>query len=539
MPLVAAVALALACCSAAGGEETRAGNKALTLTTGAGRGLTLTWRSGGAAGLSALSAGGSRVAGPATVRVTKRTGGALTAAVTFGPEATATVAVDADGAVSITPGAKLAGVAVEVDMACAVIPGRWVGQTIRNARDWPPGRTVHLPPENLLLGLAPGGGRMIVLAWPTGTQRVTVVRNDRSGGKARFASARVMLGGSEIHIAAFDAEGIWHRAALREEHLEKDIDLGWRRPFAAQWVTQLKQNGVPTTVEFVTGRRRQWSPDLGYFTWPARFEGSKGYLLLGKKLPPVGEALIFPLAGHPATPFEFLRRMLSAEQRRLVTELGPTRAGYDLVKRPSYVWPAHCSGERKLRGTILAVGLQRRERALLASHTDERVAEDLCVARMAQRHLDFLTGVTARFKTWSEQAKGDRDLLSALAEMKRGLARVQATYDRLMKDFTPKQYEAHILATAERFKQAIQEAGTENRAELIALLDALNEPKNRVESMGKDFGGGVRQWFHEVGAICAARPAAVPYATAVREAIRRVLEVRQFEAPGRYWKDMR
>ena len=67
----------------------------------------------------------------------------------------------------------------------------------------------------------------------------------------------------------------------------------------------------------------------------------------------------------------------------------------------------------------------------------------------------------------------------------------------------------------------------------------MNEPKNRVEVLGKDFGGGVRAYYHDVARICAEKPAAVPYAAAVREAIRRLLEVRQFEAPGRYWKDLR
>ena len=504
--------------------------------------LLLTAKSGRAVRLAGLPAGGSPAAGGATCKPAAATDGRATFDVAFGAgarAARATLICHADGAVTIRPGPKLAGLTVETPMAYAVVPGRRVGQTICPADRYAPGREVHLPPENLLVALTPGGDSMVVLAWPTGRQRVSVVRDSRRGPGARFSSARVTLGGGELHLAIFEAKGIWHGLRLRKEHLEKDIDLGWDRPFRAQWVTQLRQTGVPTTFEFVHGRRREWSPDLGSFTWPARFEGRRGFLMLGKKLPPVGEAVIFPLAEHPATPFGFLRRMLSPARRREVTELGPTRAGYDLVRRPPHVWSYHCAGERRLRDTLLAAGLHYRERTLMVSHIAERVAEDLCVARMAQRDLDFLDALAAQLDAWPAEAKRDAATLAALKELARGGAAVRAVYDRLMKGSTPKQYEAHIQATAEAFRQAVRRPEAEHRGELVSLLDAMNEPKNRVESFGKDFGGAVRQYYHDVARICADTPAAMPYGLAVREAIRQVLEVRQFEAPGRYWKDLR
>ncbi|KKL69403.1 hypothetical protein LCGC14_2115280, partial [marine sediment metagenome] len=89
------------------------------------------------------------------------------------------------------------------------------------------------------------------------------------------------------------------------------------------------------------------------------------------------------------------------------------------------------------------------------------------------------------------------------------------------------------------FKVAIKEEGTESLAELRGLLRTMNEPKGRVENFGKDFGGGVRQWYGELARQIADRPEGIAYAAAIRQAIRELLEYRQFEAHGRYWKDLR
>jgi len=453
--------------------------------------------------------------------------------------AEARLSVHPDGSVTVTGGRGLAGVAVLAEMEYAVVPSRWVGQTLCRAGRYPPGAEVHLPPENLLVGLLAGRGRLVVLAWPTGRQRLAVVRNARAGREARFGAARVRLGGGELHLAAFDAPGIWHRAALSKDQLEKDVDLGWDRPFAAQWVTQLVQTGVETSFVFERRNVRRWWPGVGFFQWPARFEGTRGVLRLGKKIPPVGEAVIFPLSGHPSTPFEFLRRSLSPAQRAKITELGPTKSVYNLRRRPPYVWPAHCEGNRRMQATFLAVGLHYREREFMARHIEERVTEDVAVARQARRYLDFLTGLAGRLDGWMSESADKPKLRSCLKRMRRGLGELEATYRRLMKGQTPEAYEAHIRATAERFKQAVGEADNEALAEMRSLLKALNEPKGRVENFGKDFGGGVRKWFAELAGLCADEPAAVPYAAACRQAVRQLLEYRQFEAHGRYGRDLR
>ncbi|MCD6364419.1 MAG: hypothetical protein J7M14_00940 [Planctomycetes bacterium] len=453
----------------------------------------------------------------------------------------ATVVFDPTGSIAIEPGVNLAGVRVEAPMRYAVIPSRLMDQTICPAAKYAPAARLHLPAENLFLGLSRGGRGSIILAWPGDGQTVKAIRNTRSGGGALFEAVEVMLAGKRIHIKAVDLAGIWHRRTLTDRMLEKNVQLKWRRPFKATWIAQLKELQRPATFLFANKAKKSWAPGMGRYQWPAWFEGDKAFLHLGKKIPPEGEAIIFPLVGHVDTPYGFLLDVLTGKERQEIIELAPTKSVYSLNDpREPYVWPRHCDGHKRMKATILQVGNHFRERELMCRHIESRVREDVAVAMQAARARDFLADMNKRFDTWTKREKDNPKVLAVLDKLRRHLTQLEDAYKEVMREGrTPAQYTQHIKDIAERFKEAVQQEGPERLAEMRWFLRQLNEPKSRIERLGSLFGYKARGWFVAAPGASLETPQAVRYVVEIRRAVRKYLEHRAYESRVRYWDDLR
>ena len=447
------------------------------------------------------------------------------------------ISFDRKGTVTLKPGRNMGGVAISTDMEYAVIPSRWVAETIYRPDHYPPGAELHLPPENLFVGLAPGGNQIIVLVWQSGSQQVRLVCSGGGEGARLFQAVEVMLGGREIHIGALDAPGIWHQVNLSQDQMEKDIAVDWERPFPARWITQIRENfreqSVPATFWFKGGKpRRRWWPTVSTHQWPVWFQGEKAFFHLTEKLSPIeGATLIYPLDGHPNTPFEFLKRVLSPDERQKITELGPTRYFFglcpDLLPR---VWEGTCAGRNRMKATILKVGAHFREREFMQRQIESRVIDNTkVVGRQIQRYQDLLSHMTQQFQKWMEKEKDSPEALSCLEEMRKGLRELEEIFRNYMHGKTPAEYIAYYQSIAEKLKEAVQQDGRERLAEMRSLVHDLNRPRGAEEALATVYGAGLQNWFMEVGHACVDCPATVKYALEIREAIRKLLEFRHYE----------
>ncbi len=165
--------------------------------------------------------------------------------------------------------------------------------------------------EDLLLGLMEGEQAQIAIAW-AGHTSPSVEKGQQAG---TFQAIDFAAQGQSLFIAPLSAPGIWHREPLNASFLEKDVPLGWTRPFPAKWKTQLFEEGVKTSFSFRNAKGQIWRGVPGSYNYPAWFEGDKAVLHLSKKVAPRGDALIYFLEGQETpvrvlTPADFLQDTL-------------------------------------------------------------------------------------------------------------------------------------------------------------------------------------------------------------------------------------
>jgi hypothetical protein len=108
--------------------------------------------------------------------------------------------------------------------------------------------------------------------------------------------------GRSFYLFLLSAHGIWHKELLSRDQLEKDVKIGWQRPFPARWKTQLYEEETKATFVFREARGEIWRGVPGSYTYPAWFSAEDAFFRFGKKIPPKGEAVIYCLEGRDTPP---------------------------------------------------------------------------------------------------------------------------------------------------------------------------------------------------------------------------------------------
>ena len=179
--------------------------------------------------------------------------------------------------------------------------------------------TLHVPAESFFLGLLKGGNSELVMTWPTGARQQLRLNLGGAGqGTRLIESIDFDNRGQSIYLAVLDAPGIWHREELKPSYLEKDVTVQWKRPFPAEWMTQLDEGGVKATFAFRQTKGQIWRAAAGMYIYPVWFNGDNTLYHLSKKIAPKGESIIYFLEGNgtPApilTPVDILKATLGRQ----------------------------------------------------------------------------------------------------------------------------------------------------------------------------------------------------------------------------------
>ena len=224
---------------------------------------------------------------------------------------------DRTGIIEIKPAENMKGISLLSPIAYGVIPDFIGDDLIYDPEKYPSRATLHVPSENLFLGLLKGRNDMLVVTWPKGKQRMKLVL-DNSEEDRLIESVDFDNDGKSIYLAVLEAPGIWHKEELKPSYLEKDVAVNWKRPFSAKWITQLYEADVKTTFTFKESKETIWRGVTGRYNFPVWFDEGKTFYRLGKKVPPKGYSLVYFLErkGTPAsisTPVDIMKATLGRQ----------------------------------------------------------------------------------------------------------------------------------------------------------------------------------------------------------------------------------
>ncbi len=442
--------------------------------------------------------------------------------VVFNRGASAVVTFDRTEIIAIRPVANVKGLRLRGQIDYGVAPDFIGDDLVISPSQYPSVNTLNVPVENLFLGLLAGENRMLVMTWPKGGQQMCLELGDAGQGTRRIESIDFDNDGQCVYLALLEAPGIWHRESLAASFLEKDIALGWRRPFAARWITQLEEAGFKTTFPFRTEKGQIWRGAAGMYTYPVWFDGDKACYRLSKKVMPRGESIVYFLEGQEAG--------------------APVRSPVDILK--STLGRQACDAILDLPGHKLRTHHRRGAEGI------RRVCTCGCTEAI---EAVFKAGQEVEKKDYVEEAVGDMvyfvtrhmqriDEYRVFAEGLTKFLRAKGGASPELKPYLDplEQIAAQISAQYEVQKQNIKSLEyTDELARKTIALTTRKDAKNLPTclELGKDWrgmGGAqdgllaeyhviVRRLFQEAGSGCLTQPAAVELAKEIRGRCRQCL----------------
>jgi len=227
-----------------------------------------------------------------------------------------------DGLVQVDASAVEA-VDVSAPFAYAIVPGFIGDDLIYDPRRAGGLEQLHVPAENVLVGLLAGEDALVTACWPPGEQRVALGVSAPSSTEEHLARMRIALAGQPLFLGLTHHPGVWHRQAVDLGLYERPCATGWTRPFAAAWIAQfgqgnyaaskwqdprplLEYEGIVSTFAFAdNSAKRTWKATVGWHEWPCWFQDGTAYVRIGKKVkPPAQDLLFYFLERRKGTPPE-------------------------------------------------------------------------------------------------------------------------------------------------------------------------------------------------------------------------------------------
>ena len=430
------------------------------------------------------------------------------------------------GVLTITPSGAVASVLLRAPIAIGMLPGLRLEEVLYSADALPDTAAVCVPVHNCVAGLLRGGNGMLVCAWPDGGQRVTL-HLEGADEERLIAGIEIALDGAPIHLGLLAAPAVWHRQELSLRQYERDAEMDWRPPFEAQYRTQLPVRGETTTLRsfvFRMEREELPRPEVGSHIWPVWFDNGRPMIHVSKRIPPRGDAIVYPYDHAGKSLLGFLGatpvgQVILERNKRAPLPHGPRGA--------ANVGFVACGGTHILRNTLYAWGLQSRERAFLDEHTDLLADYVSIIQQKNMAYFAFIEKMREQIGTWRKAHEADAALCTFFDAMLLQVAAVEKGHVRKMELYEGKTAEEHIAEAdrcAARLKELLDTPGPEVALECDYLVDRMNQLSwGHDEATGMRFSMLTRAWAQEAARACANLPEALPYAQVLRAAIRDAL----------------
>ncbi|UCC96972.1 MAG: hypothetical protein JSW66_14140 [Phycisphaerales bacterium] len=428
--------------------------------------------------------------------------------------------------IAIEPAANMKGISLLSPIEYGVVPSFIADDLIFDVGQYPSMDTLHVPCENLFLGLLKGRDDMLVATWPEGKQRMRLILDDAAENRL-VESVDLDNDGKSIFLALLHAPGIWHKEELKPSYLEKDVAIGWKRPFPGKWTTQLLEAGVKTTFRFRESKQEIWRAVIGYYTYPVWFEGQRAHYRLGKKIPPGGISLIYCLerkgaSGSPASAVDILEQTLDKDtyDRKLALQ---SRANLDLVRPDSRIDPddmsrhaargscpvSTCAVTRRL-GSVFEAGQERQRRKYVEAGIEDMMYFVVRHRNRIDQYMDFAREMTEFLE---KQGKDKPALKPFISKMQTIAQEIPREYDRLKDAIKDLEYAAGL---ARQSTALTQEKRPKNPGLFSELGEKWRSMGGAQDDLVREFHTTTRKLFQEAGYGCVGLPGAVEMAEEIR-----------------------
>jgi hypothetical protein len=430
------------------------------------------------------------------------------------------------GALRITPGEGMGGVYVRGPIAVGILPGIRLEDVLYLPDKYPNLDEVHVPGEDWFAALLEGNGAIVACAWPEGAQTVSLLP-ESTGATRLFGAIKIALDGKEMYLEILAGPRIWWKESLQPAYLEKNVELDWKRPYPATYKTQLPLRAETTTLRtflFQKKPNEQYRPEVGACAWPVWFEDERAFIRLGKKIPPGGEAILYPMDNGDKTLMGFVSRtpmagLIAKQNERTELPRGPRNA--------ANVGFVACGGTKVIRQTIFAMGLQNREKEFLSEYADFLADYVAIVQQRNVAAFRFVDETRGKLETWAKEPDDDpeaRAYIAKMMEQAKVLEEGMRIKMELYGENTPEQHMARADRAAQRLKELLDTGDPEVYPECEELIDTCNVLAwGHAEVAGMRFSMLAREWAQQAALECAAVPKATQYAQAIRAAIRTTL----------------
>jgi hypothetical protein len=424
--------------------------------------------------------------------------------------------------IEIKPAENMRGISLLSPIEYGITPDFIADDLIFNPEEYPEMNTLHIPLENVLLGLLKDQNSVLVVTWPQGEQQIRLVLGDSQEKPRLIESVEIDNDGKSVYLALLDAPGIWHKEVLKPSYLEKDITISWKRPFAAKWTTQLLEAGVRTTYSF-NGPPKIWRAGFGYYRYPVWFEEEITFYRLGKKIPPKGESIIYCLERRDtpdpiSTPVDILKETLGKQVCDGILDISG-RVLQTHHRRPGVTRPSAgiCASTQDVLEPIFKEGQEVEKKELIEETVDDMVF--------------FLTRIRERINTYQKFAHNMIGYLNLKKtsdpDMRPFLDAMTAIVQDIRQEYSAKQENIKTLDYADELARQTKALTQKNDPNNLPTVLDLGKKWRRMAGAQDSLLGNLhrmtRNLSQEAGYRCVNQPEAIEIAKEVRRRCRECL----------------
>jgi hypothetical protein len=423
--------------------------------------------------------------------------------------------------VEIAPSENVNGISLLSPIRYGVVPDFISDDLILDPREYPSLKALHIPSASLFVGLLEGENDMLAVTWPAGKQRVRLVPDRMQREPRLIESVDIENDGRSVFLAQLSAPGIWHEEVLKASYLERDISIGWKRPFPAKWITQLLEDRVKTTFTFRESRpERFWRGGVGSYPYPVWFKDGTTFYRLGKKIPTKGKSLVYSLErqGTPAsvsTPVDIMKDTLGWQACSAVLDLEGRRLRSH--RRKDAVIGAATCGVTNGMQPVFDEGNEVERKEYIQGGVDDMV---YFITRQRQRINEYQAFAGRMMKYLDQTGRARPDLKPFMDKMRAITQEIIQEHDRQRENLKTLAY-ADELARETKALTLKKDPG--NLARFTDLKMKWRGMGGTQDSLVCKFHTITRKLFQQAGYGCVGQPEAVAAADEIRSLCRQCL----------------